>query len=99
MDEKHIHVVVSGEPGVGKTAVIEFLARCLISAGIPAVFTPTSLNVVEEGSVGISTEDMNLRLESIKQAGDRLVVLEEIGTLNKEDLIKMLDAATDAVAE
>lgn len=94
---KEIYITVAGEPGVGKTAIIEFLARCLIEAGIVAVFDPTSLNVVEDRKAGLTNQEMIDRLESIKQEGNRLVVLEEIAT-NADALVSMLRKGSDEIA-
>lgn len=97
MDAKQIRVTVSGAPGVGKSAVIEFIARCLMVADIPAVFDPASLNV-KEGK-GLSTEEMNDRLESIKREGNRLVVLEEVDDRDAEALVKLLEIGSKQFAE
>lgn len=87
---KEIRVTVSGGPGVGKTAIVEFIARCLNEAGIPAVFDPNSRNIQEDTNLGITTDDMFKRIESIKHSGDRLVILDEVASIDKDALIEML---------
>lgn len=98
MDEKVIRVTVSGDPGAGKTAVIELIARCMLQAGLSAVFDPSSRNVAEGAKTGIDTEEMNKRLESIKREGNRLIILEEVDNIDAEALAALLQIGSNQYA-
>lgn len=74
-----IRITVSGNPQVGKTAVIESLAHILSSLGLVVVFDPASYNMVEQNNQMLDPLEAQDRLAAIVSKGNLLVVLKETG--------------------
>ena len=77
-----------GEPGVGKTAVVEGLAQKIISGDVPEVLKNKRLVTVDiSGMVagskyrGDFEERIKKALEEVKKAGDVIVFIDEIHTI------------------
>lgn len=74
-----IHITVSGNPMVGKTAVIESIAHILSSLGLVVVFDPSSYNMREQNNQMLDPQEAQDRLAAIVSKGNLLVVLKETG--------------------
>lgn len=75
---KELRITVSGNPKVGKTAVIESLAHILSSLGLVVVFDPSSYNMREQNNQMLDPQEAQDRLAAIVSKGNLLVVLKEV---------------------
>jgi len=78
-----IRITVSGNPQVGKTAVIESIAHILASLGLIVVFDPESYNMREQNNQMLDPSDAQDRLAAIVSKGNLLVVMKETGVCSK----------------
>lgn len=82
------NAVIIGEPGVGKTAIVEGLAREMVSHGIPEFLKNKRLISLELGSLVAGTkyrgqfeERMKNLIKEIEQASNVIVFIDEIHTI------------------
>ncbi len=82
------NAVIIGEPGVGKTAIVEGLAREMVSSGIPEFLKNKRLISLELGSLVAGTkyrgqfeERMKNLIKEIEQATNIIVFIDEIHTI------------------
>lgn len=80
--------VLIGEPGVGKTAIAEGLAQCIIAGDIPETLRNKRVMVLDMGTVVAGTkyrgefEDrLKKIMEEIRQAGNVILFIDELHTL------------------
>jgi ATP-dependent Clp protease ATP-binding subunit ClpC len=77
-----------GEPGVGKTAIAEGLARRIVSGDVPDTLSNKRLVTLDIGSLVAGTkyrgefeERLKKVVEEIKQSGDCMLFIDELHTL------------------
>ena len=77
-----------GEPGVGKTAVVEGLAQKIISGDVPEILKNKRLVVIDISSMvagakyrGDFEERIKKSLDEVKKAGDVILFIDEIHTI------------------
>ena len=80
--------VLVGEPGVGKTAIVEALAQRIVSGDIPETLTGKRLVTLDMGSLIAGTkyrgefeERLKKVIEEIKSAGNCVLFIDEIHTI------------------
>jgi ATP-dependent Clp protease ATP-binding subunit ClpC len=80
--------VLIGEPGVGKTAVVEGLAQAIVSGQVPETLKDKQLYTLDLGSLiagsryrGDFEERLKKVLKEIKTRGDIILFIDEIHTL------------------
>ncbi|MEX1005992.1 MAG: ATP-dependent Clp protease ATP-binding subunit [Acidimicrobiia bacterium] len=80
--------VLIGEPGVGKTAIVEGLAQQIISGDVPETLANKKLYTLDLGALvagsryrGDFEERLKKVLKEIKQRGDIIIFIDEIHTL------------------
>jgi ATP-dependent Clp protease ATP-binding subunit ClpC len=80
--------VLIGEPGVGKTAIIEGLAQMIVAGDVPETLEGKKLYTLDLGSLvagsryrGDFEERLKKVLKEIKTRGDVLIFIDEIHTL------------------
>ena len=80
--------VLIGEPGVGKTAVVEGLAQAIVSGNVPETLKDKQLYTLDLGSLiagsryrGDFEERLKKVLKEIKTRGDIILFIDEIHTL------------------
>ena len=80
--------VLIGEPGVGKTAIVEGLAQRIVSTEVPETLTGKQLYTLDLGALvagsryrGDFEERLKKVLKEIKTRGDILLFIDEIHTL------------------
>ncbi|WP_167143287.1 ATP-dependent Clp protease ATP-binding subunit [Canibacter zhoujuaniae] len=80
--------VLIGEPGVGKTAVIEGLAQAIVSGSVPETLKNKKLYVLDLGSLiagsryrGDFEERLKKVMKEIRTRGDIIIFIDEIHTL------------------
>lgn len=80
--------VLIGEPGVGKTAIVEGLAQKIVNNDVPDTLTDKQLYTLDLGSLvagsryrGDFEERLKKVLKEIKSRGDILLFIDEIHTL------------------
>ena len=80
--------VLIGEPGVGKTAIVEGLAQKIVSGDIPDTLTSKQLYTLDLGALvagsryrGDFEERLKKVLKEIKTRGDIILFIDEIHTL------------------
>jgi ATP-dependent Clp protease ATP-binding subunit ClpC len=80
--------VLIGEPGVGKTAIVEGLAQQIVSGEVPETLTNKKLYTLDLGALvagsryrGDFEERLKKVLKEIKQRGDIIIFIDEIHTL------------------
>ena len=80
--------VLIGEPGVGKTAVVEGLAQAIVSGNVPETLKDKQLYALDLGSLiagsryrGDFEERLKKVTKEIKTRGDIIVFIDEIHTL------------------
>jgi len=80
--------VLVGEPGVGKTAVVEGLAEAIIRGDVPETLRNKQIYTLDMGSLvagsryrGDFEERLKKVLAEIKQRGDIMIFIDEIHTL------------------
>ena len=80
--------VLVGEPGVGKTAIVEGLAQRIVAGDVPETLTDKQLYTLDLGSLvagsryrGDFEERLKKVLKEIKQRGDIILFIDEIHTL------------------
>jgi len=80
--------VLIGEPGVGKTAVIEGLAKAIVEGAVPELLRNKIVYGLDIGSLvagtkyrGALEEKLKTAIELIKQQGDIIVFIDELHTL------------------
>jgi ATP-dependent Clp protease ATP-binding subunit ClpC len=80
--------VLIGEPGVGKTAIVEGLAQKIISGEVPETLTNKKLYTLDLGALvagsryrGDFEERLKKVLKEIKTRGDVIIFIDEIHTL------------------
>ncbi|MCL2796675.1 MAG: ATP-dependent Clp protease ATP-binding subunit [Firmicutes bacterium] len=80
--------VLIGEPGVGKTAVIEGLAKAIVEGAVPELLKGKIVYGLDIGSLvagtkyrGALEEKLKTAIELIKQQGDIIVFIDELHTL------------------
>jgi len=80
--------VLVGEPGVGKTAVVEGLAQAIIRGDVPETLRNKQIYTLDMGSLvagsryrGDFEERLKKVLAEIKQRGDIMIFIDEIHTL------------------
>src|SRR6056300_207668 len=80
--------VLIGEPGVGKTAIVEGLAQRIVAGDVPETLTDKQLYTLDLGSLvagsryrGDFEERLKKVLKEIKQRGDIILFIDEIHTL------------------
>ncbi|WIM99797.1 ATP-dependent Clp protease ATP-binding subunit [Actinoplanes oblitus] len=80
--------VLIGEPGVGKTAAVEGLARAIVSGDVPDTLTDKQLYTLDMGSLvagsryrGDFEERLKKVLKEIRTRGDIILFIDEIHTL------------------
>ncbi|WP_040495923.1 AAA family ATPase, partial [Ilumatobacter nonamiensis] len=80
--------VLIGEPGVGKTAIVEGLAQKIVNNDVPDTLTNKQLYTLDLGSLvagsryrGDFEERLKKVLKEIKSRGDILLFIDEIHTL------------------
>ena len=80
--------VLVGEPGVGKTAIVEGLAQRIVAGDVPETLTDKQLYTLDLGSLvagsryrGDFEERLKKVLKEIKQRGDIISFIDEIHTL------------------
>ena len=77
--------VLIGEPGVGKTAIVEGLAQAIVSGNVPETLKNKRIFTLDIGSVVAGTkyrgefeERLKNAINTIKEAGDIIVFIDEI---------------------
>jgi ATP-dependent Clp protease ATP-binding subunit ClpC len=80
--------VLIGEPGVGKTAIVEGLAQQIVSGEVPETLANKKLYTLDLGALvagsryrGDFEERLKKVLKEIKQRGDIIIFIDEIHTL------------------
>jgi ATP-dependent Clp protease ATP-binding subunit ClpC len=80
--------VLIGEPGVGKTAIVEGLAQKIVSGEVPETLTNKKLYTLDLGALvagsryrGDFEERLKKVLKEIKTRGDVIIFIDEIHTL------------------
>ncbi|WP_261624213.1 ATP-dependent Clp protease ATP-binding subunit [Nesterenkonia marinintestina] len=80
--------VLIGEPGVGKTAVVEGLAQAIVSGDVPEILRNKQLYTLDLGSLvagsryrGDFEERLKKVLKEIRTRGDIILFIDEIHTL------------------
>src|SRR5437773_1401357 len=80
--------VLIGEPGVGKTAVVEGLAQCIVKGEVPETLKDKQLYTLDLGSLvagsryrGDFEERLKKVLKEIRTRGDIVMFIDEIHTL------------------
>jgi ATP-dependent Clp protease ATP-binding subunit ClpC len=80
--------VLIGEPGVGKTAIVEGLAQRIVSGEVPETLTDKKLYTLDLGALvagsryrGDFEERLKKVLKEIKTRGDIIIFIDEIHTL------------------
>jgi ATP-dependent Clp protease ATP-binding subunit ClpC len=80
--------VLIGEPGVGKTAIVEGLAQQIVAGEVPETLTNKKLYTLDLGALvagsryrGDFEERLKKVLKEIKQRGDIIIFIDEIHTL------------------
>ena len=80
--------VLIGEPGVGKTAVVEGLAQAIVNGEVPEILTDKQLYTLDLGSLvagsryrGDFEERLKKVLKEIRTRGDIILFIDEIHTL------------------
>src|SRR5699024_10786277 len=80
--------VLIGEPGVGKTAVVEGLAQAIVNGDVPEILTDKQLYTLDLGSLvagsryrGDFEERLKKALKEIRTRGDLILFIDEIHTL------------------
>tara|TARA_B100000809_G_scaffold264394_1_gene320106 strand:- start:41 stop:2572 length:2532 start_codon:yes stop_codon:yes gene_type:complete len=80
--------VLMGEPGVGKTAIVEALAQKIVSGDVPETLTGKRLVTLDMGALVAGTkyrgefeERLKKVLEEIKTAGNCVLFIDEMHTL------------------
>jgi ATP-dependent Clp protease ATP-binding subunit ClpC len=80
--------VLVGEPGVGKTAIVEGLAQLLVSGDVPEALTGRRILSLDMGSVVAGTkyrgefeERLKKIMKEIVQAGNVILFIDEIHTI------------------
>ena len=80
--------VLIGEPGVGKTAVVEGLAQAIVKGDVPETLKDKQLNSLDLGALvagsryrGDFEERLKKVLKEIKTRGDIILFIDEIHTL------------------
>ena len=80
--------VLIGEPGVGKTAIVEGLAQQIIAGDVPETLANKKLYTLDLGALvagsryrGDFEERLKKVLKEIKQRGDIIIFIDEIHTL------------------
>jgi ATP-dependent Clp protease ATP-binding subunit ClpC len=80
--------VLIGEPGVGKTAIVEGLAQQIVAGDVPETLTNKKLYTLDLGALvagsryrGDFEERLKKVLKEIKQRGDIIIFIDEIHTL------------------
>ena len=80
--------VLIGEPGVGKTAIVEGLAQKIVNNDVPDTLTDKQLDTLDLGALvagsryrGDFEERLKKVLKEIKSRGDILLFIDEIHTL------------------
>ncbi|GAB3182094.1 ATP-dependent Clp protease ATP-binding subunit [Nesterenkonia halophila] len=80
--------VLIGEPGVGKTAVVEGLAQAIVAGDVPEILRDKQLYTLDLGSLvagsryrGDFEERLKKVLKEIKTRGDIILFIDEIHTL------------------
>ncbi|MCL2847541.1 MAG: ATP-dependent Clp protease ATP-binding subunit [Firmicutes bacterium] len=94
--------VLIGEPGVGKTAVIEGLAKAIVDGSVPELLKDKIVYSLDIGSLvagtkyrGALEEKLKTAIDLIKRAGNIIVFIDELHTLaqasNKEGEVSPSD--------
>src|SRR5256886_879894 len=80
--------VLIGEPGVGKTAVVEGLAQCIVKGEVPETLKDKQLYTLDLGALvagsryrGDFEERLKKVLKEIRTRGDIILLIDEIHTL------------------
>lgn len=80
--------VLLGEPGVGKTAVVEGLAQRIVNSDVPEILLDRRLVVLDIGLLVAGTkyrgefeERLKKIMDEIRQAGSVILVIDELHTL------------------
>jgi len=80
--------VLVGEPGVGKTAIVEGLAQRIVSGNVPETLTGKQLYTLDLGALvagsryrGDFEERLKKVLKEIRQRGDIILFIDELHTL------------------
>lgn len=80
--------VLIGEPGVGKTAIIEGLARMIVSGDVPEILRDKRVVTLDMGSLvagskyrGEFEERLKKIMDEIRQAGNVILFIDEMHTI------------------